>query len=54
MKVIGERVYELKNGPDKRILRDAAILEALRNLERMDADIEDVKKRAAEISRLEV
>ncbi|MGD0886368.1 MAG: hypothetical protein ABSA46_16115 [Thermodesulfovibrionales bacterium] len=52
-KTIGERVYELKNGPEKHVLRDPVILEALHNLETLDAEIEDVRKRASEISGIE-
>jgi hypothetical protein len=52
MKIVGERVYTLKNGPDK-ILKDPVITETLGRIEALDAEIEDVKKKASEISRVE-
>jgi hypothetical protein len=53
MKTIGERVFELKKGPDKQVLRDPVILDALKSLEELNAEIEDVRKRASEIERME-
>jgi len=52
MKTIGERVYSLKNGPNK-ILKDPVVAETLGRIEALDAEIEDVKKKASEISRIE-
>jgi hypothetical protein len=53
MKAIGERVYELKNGPEKHVLRDPIIMEELHKLETLNTEIEDMRKRASEISRIE-
>jgi hypothetical protein len=53
MKTIGERVYELRNGPARLVLGDPVIVEALHKLETLDAEIEDLRKRASEISRIE-
>jgi len=53
MKTIGERVFKLKNGPEKQALRDPVILEALKSLEELNAEIEDVRKKASEIEKIE-
>ncbi len=53
MKTIGERVFELREGPEKQLLGDPAILEALNNLERLSAEIEEMRKKASEIGRIE-
>jgi predicted transcriptional regulator len=53
MKTIGERVYDLRNGPARLVLGDPVITEAFHKLETLDAEIEDLRKRASEISRIE-
>ncbi|HAM52908.1 MAG TPA: hypothetical protein DCP92_20255 [Nitrospiraceae bacterium] len=53
MKTIGERVYELRNGPARLVLGDPVIMETFRKLETLDAEMEDLRKRASEISRIE-
>ena len=53
MKTIGERVFELRNRQEKHVLRDPVILEAMNDLERLEAEIEDTKKKASEIGRIE-
>jgi hypothetical protein len=53
MKTIGERVFELRHGAEKQVLRDPLILDAMHNLEQLDAEIEDVRKRASEIEKIE-
>ncbi len=50
MKTIGQRVYELKEHPDKYILKDKVIGDALTELEKINTEIESTKKKAAEIS----
>lgn len=50
---IGERVYELRNGPDKQVLRDPAVIETLKSVEAIDAEIEEVRRKAAEICGVE-
>ncbi len=52
-KTVGERVYELKNSSERHILRDPVIIEALTAIERLDAEIEDMRKKAAEIEKVE-
>lgn len=53
MKTIGERVYELRNGPEKQVLRDPVILDAVKALEELNAELEDVRKKASEIEKIE-
>jgi hypothetical protein len=53
MTEVGEKVYGMRNGPDKNVLRDPDVLQTLRQLESLDAEIEDLRKKASEISRLE-
>ena len=53
MKTIGERVFELRHGPEKQVLRDPLIIDSLRRLEQLDAEIEEVRKRASEIEKIE-
>ncbi len=53
MRFIGERVFELRNHQDKNIFKDKEILETISELERIDAEIEDIKKKASEMSKIE-
>ncbi len=53
MKAIGERVFEFRDSSERHILRDPAIVEALRALERLDEEIEDMRRKASEIERIE-
>ncbi len=52
-KTIGERVFELRDASERHILRDHVIIEALTSMERLDAEIEDMRKKAAEIEKVE-
>jgi hypothetical protein len=52
MKTIGQRVLELKGYPDRYIMGDKVISEALSELEKIDKEIEETKKKASEISAL--
>ncbi len=53
MKTIGERVFEMRNGPEKQVLRDPVMLDALKTLEELNAEIEDVRKKVSEIEKIE-
>jgi seryl-tRNA synthetase len=53
LKTIGRRVYELKEHSDRQILKDASITEALGEIEKIDTEIESMKKKASEISKVE-
>lgn len=52
-KTIGEKVYELREGSEKQVLKDPVILEALNRLRQLDAELEDMRKKASEIGRIE-
>ncbi len=53
LKVIGERVFEFREQPDKNLLKDKVIMETMAELEKIDSEIDGIKKKAADISRLE-
>lgn len=53
MRLVGERVFELRNHSEKNAYKDKAIAETIVELERLDAEIEDIKKKASEISKIE-
>ncbi|MBI4685082.1 MAG: hypothetical protein HY755_07765 [Nitrospirae bacterium] len=50
---IGERVFELRNNQDKNIFKDKLITDAINEIEKLKAEIEDINKKASEISRIE-
>lgn len=50
IKKIGERVYELKDNPDRTILKDTIVVEAISEIEKINKEIESTKKKASEIS----
>ncbi len=54
LKTIGEKVFELRNLPEKQALNDPSIREALTDLEKLNAEIDDLRKRASEIEKIEV
>jgi len=53
MKTIGRRVHELKEYPDRQILKDRIIDDALVEIEHIIREIELTKKKASEISKTE-
>jgi hypothetical protein len=53
MKTIGQRAYEMKAGPDRNILQDSVIADAMQEIERLTNEIDSMKKKASEISRIE-
>jgi len=52
LKVIGERVVELKGHSEKNIFRDGDIAGALEEIEKIDKNLNDLKVKASEISRV--
>lgn len=52
MKLIGERVFELRNHSGN-IFKDKVIIESISEIEKLDAEIEDIKKKASEMSKIE-
>jgi len=53
MKTIGRRVHELKEYPDRQILKDRIIEDALIEIEQITSEIELTRKKASEISKTE-
>ncbi len=53
MRAIGLRVFEMKNSTDRQILKDRIIEEALAEIERISLEIEQTKKKASDISKIE-
>jgi len=52
LKIIGERVIELKGHSEKNIFRDSDIAGALEEIEKLDKNINDLKSKASDISRV--
>jgi len=53
MKTIGRRVHELKEYPDRQILKDRIIEDALIEIDQITSEIELTRKKASEISKTE-
>lgn len=53
MKTIGKRLIELKEYPDRQILKDSIIAEALAEIEKITTEIDLTRKKASDISRIE-
>jgi len=53
MKTIGRRVHELKEYPDRQILKDRIIDDALVEIEQIIREIELTREKASEISKTE-
>ncbi|MCE5194244.1 MAG: hypothetical protein LLF28_02130 [Nitrospiraceae bacterium] len=52
-KIIGERVLELKNSGEKNIFKDKIVIDTIAEIEKLDLEIEDLKQKTAEISKIE-
>ena len=46
---IGRRVYEFKGNPEKNILRDRDVCDAVQEIEKIDRDLEELRQKASEI-----
>lgn len=53
MRTIGERTFELRQVPEKQLMRDPVIQEAIADIEKLNAALEDVKKKVSEIEKVE-
>ena len=53
LRLIGERVFELKEQHDKNVLKDKVIAGSISEIEKLDSEIEDIKKKVSEISKVE-
>lgn len=53
MRTIGQRIYDLKGYPDRYIMKDRVIMEALSEIEKINNEIDITKKKASDISSIE-
>jgi len=53
LKLIGERVFEVKEQQDKNVLKDNVIAGSISEIEKLDSEIEDINKKVSEISKVE-
>ena len=53
MRVIGERVFEIRKESDRNVFKDKAITDSIAELEKLEAEIEDIKKKTSDISKVE-
>ena len=53
LRLIGERVFELREQHDKNVLKDKVIAGSISEIEKLDSEIEDINKKASEISKVE-
>jgi hypothetical protein len=47
---IGRRVYELKGNPEKNILKDRAVAEAIEGIEELDKGLDELNRKVSEMS----
>lgn len=52
LQIIGKRVMELRGHSDKNIVKDTVIAEATAEIEQIEKNIEELKQKASEISRV--
>jgi hypothetical protein len=50
---IGTRVYELRANPDRNILKDKTVIEAVEALVKLEKEMEELKQKASEMSSVE-
>ncbi|MCX5718090.1 MAG: hypothetical protein NTW44_07300 [Nitrospirae bacterium] len=53
MRLIGERVFEMREQQDKNALRDNIVASSISEIEKLDSEIEEIKKKVSEISKVE-
>ncbi len=54
LKSIGQRVYELKGNPDKNIIKDRMVLNALEEIDKIEKNIDELKLKVSEISSVRI
>ena len=52
LRAIGEQVVAMKDHPEKSVFKDSVVADAIQEIEKIDRNIEDLKKKAGEISRV--
>ena len=53
LRLIGERVFELKEQHEKNVLKDKVIADSISGIEKLNAEIEDINKKVSEVSKVE-
>ncbi|HYA31875.1 MAG TPA: hypothetical protein VED67_03885 [Thermodesulfovibrionales bacterium] len=53
LRTIGEKIFELRNSTEKQILGDPVITQAMTDLEALDVELNELRKRASEIEKIE-
>ena len=53
MRFIGERVFEIRKESDRNVFKDKAITDSIAELEKLETEIEDIKKKTSDISKVE-
>ncbi|MEK7864840.1 MAG: hypothetical protein AAB175_03375, partial [Nitrospirota bacterium] len=53
MRLIGERVFELREQHDKNVLKDKVITSAISEIGKLNSEIEDINEKVSEISKVE-
>lgn len=54
LRAIGKRVLELKDKSEKNILRDPSLMELIEQLKTIDSEIEDIREKVLELSKIEI
>ncbi len=50
LKILGQRVYDMRGNTDKNILRDKTVSDTLQELEKIKKNIDELKQKASEMS----
>ena len=53
LRLIGERVFEMKEQHEKNVLKDKVIADSISGIEKLNAEIEDINKKVSEVSKVE-
>lgn len=54
LRAIGERVLELKNKSEKNIFKDPTIIELMDQLKMIDSEMENIRDKVLELSKIEI
>ncbi len=52
LRSIGARVYELRGNPDRSVLKDKTVVEAVGAVGELDKEMEELKEKASEMGRM--
>jgi hypothetical protein len=54
LREIGSRVYELKGHPERNLLKDRVVLESIKEIEKIEKDVNELKQQVSEVSKVGV